>query len=85
MPLRAMAFHESISVERLNNLFRSDWNQLFAGTTAGHCSRCGAQFAVFFPNSDDRDNGEYLASIEKLISEDCKAGKHSREFVLKAK
>ncbi len=84
MPLRATAFHEAISVERLDELFRSDWNQLFAGTTAAQCPQCGARFAVFFQDAGDRDNGEYLAQMEKMISDDCNSGKHRPEFVIKS-
>ena len=84
MPILAMAFHEEISVNRLDELFSSEWNQLFAGTTAAHCAQCGARFAVFFPNSDDRDNVEYLTLVGGRISEDCQAGTHNREIVLKA-
>jgi hypothetical protein len=83
MPLRAAAFHETISRTRLDELFRSEMNQLFAGTTAGHCSKCGAQFAVFFPASNDPNNLEYLATIEQRISDDCKDGKHVAEVLLK--
>lgn len=79
-----MAFYESVSVDRLDELFRSDWNQLFAGTTATCCTKCGARFAVFFQDADGRDNGEYPAEIQGMISEDCWAGKHTPEFVIKA-
>jgi len=51
---------------------------------AGHCAKCGAQFAVFFPAGDDADNSKYLAIIEKTISDDCKTGKHAQEILLNA-
>lgn len=82
IPLRAAAFHETISRKRLDELFRSDANQLFGGNTAGHCPQCGAQFAVFFPASDDPKNLEYLDTIQREISKDCKAGKHAMEILL---
>jgi hypothetical protein len=77
MALRAIAFHESISVNALERLFKSEWHQLFAATTFAHCKKCGALFAVFLPKSDDPENGPYVAELEKRITEDCKAGKHS--------
>ena len=83
MPLRAAAFHESISVEKLAELFKSDINQLFGGTTAAHCATCKAQFAVFFPNTDDKENINYLHELEKRITADCKKGKHTQEVILR--
>lgn len=80
--LLAAAFHESVSVQALSDLFKSDLNQLFAGTTAGHCARCGQQFAVFFPSSDDPKNLEYLKQIEDMIAKDCRDGKHVVEIKL---
>jgi hypothetical protein len=78
--LLAVAFHESISRQRFDELFASPHNQLFAVTSAAHCGTCGTQFAVFFPASDDPDNGKCLANIEYLITKDCKAGEHSPEI-----
>jgi hypothetical protein len=75
-----VAFHESISRQRLDELFASPHNQLFFVTSAAHCGTCGRQFAVFFPASDDRENGKCLANMEYLITKDCKAGEHSPEI-----
>ena len=83
MPLRSAALHESISRHRLDELFKTDAVSLFVGTTAGHCAKCGAQFAVFFPAADDPDNLKYLETIQKKISDDCNAGKHAVEVLLK--
>lgn len=80
--LLAAAFHEVISVNTLAESFRSDWNQLFAGTTAAHCAKCGRQFAVFFPASDDPQNSEYLKRIEAMIADDCREGKHVQQISL---
>lgn len=80
--LLAIGFHEAVSVEKLAELFRSEINQLFAGTTAAHCPICRRQFAVFFPQSDDPENVKYLAKIEELIAGDCRDGKHSAEISL---
>jgi hypothetical protein len=80
--LLAVAFHEAISVNKLDELFRSDLNQLFAGTTAAHCPKCRRQFAVFFPSSDDPQNVDYLKTIEEMIANDCRDGKHVAEIGL---
>ncbi len=80
--LLAAAFHQAVSVQRLEALFRSDWNSLFAGTTAAHCPKCHGQFAVFFQSSDDPKNLEYMNTLKDLIAEDCRNGKHSLEFRL---
>lgn len=84
MPTRAIAFHESVSAKKLEELFRSDWHQLFAGTTVGHCKRCGGQFAIFFPSGDDKDNTRYLFDLEKMISDDCREGRHIAEYRINA-
>ena len=80
--LRAAAFHKAVSVQRLEALFRSDWNGLFAGTIAIRCPQCRGPFGVFFQSSDDPKNPEYLKTIEDLIAKDCRDGKHSLEFRL---
>jgi hypothetical protein len=60
MPLRATAFHEAISVNALEEIFKAYANVLFAGTLATKCSKCGLRFAVFFPVKDDPQNEEWL-------------------------
>lgn len=80
--LLAVAFHEAVSVQKLDELFRSEVNQLFAATTAAHCKTCRRQFAVFFPDSADPENLNYLGTIEERITADCRDGKHSAEISL---
>ena len=64
----AAAFHEAVSVQRLEALFFSlDWNGLFAGTIAMQCPQCRGPFGVFFQSSDDPKNAEYLKVLEDLI------------------
>jgi hypothetical protein len=81
----AVAFHKAVSVQRLEALFRSDWNGLFAGTIAIQCPQCRGPFGVFFQSSDDPKDAEYLKTLEDLIAKDCRDGKHSLEFRLTAK
>jgi hypothetical protein len=83
--LLAAAFHKAVSVQRLEALFRSDWNGLFAGTATIQCPRCHGPFGVFFQSSDDPKNREYLKTLEDLIAKDCRDGKHSVEFRLTGK
>jgi len=82
MSLRAAAFHESVAVARLDELFRSPWNQMFSGTTGTRCPKCGARFAVFHSDREDTDNASYVARLENLISENCDDGKHSAEILI---
>lgn len=80
MTLRAIAFHEAISVAKLAHLFEADVNQLFGGTLAAKCPNCGLGFAVFFPAYDDPENGNHVAKLQRLIADDCKDGKHLAEY-----
>jgi hypothetical protein len=78
--MRAAAFHESVSTGRLEEVFRSPLNQVFATTAVLECSGCRARFAVFLQIADDPDNEAYLQVINRRIAEDCKDGKHTREI-----
>lgn len=79
MTLRAIAFHESISVEKLEEIFEHDANELFGGTLGARCPACGLKFAVFFPAYDDPENQNYLTKLKELIASDCKGGQHLLE------
>jgi len=80
MTRRAIAFHEAISVEKLEEIFKADANVLFAGSTAGLCPLCNLRFAVFFPAKDDPLNSEYLAKVNEMIASDCRGGRHRGEY-----
>jgi hypothetical protein len=80
--LLAAAFHEVVSVKKLEELFRSNWNGLFAGTTAAHCPKCQRQFAVFFPITDDPENLDYLRRLKQMMANNCRRRKHAQEFYL---
>jgi rRNA maturation protein Nop10 len=83
MTLRAIAFHESISTKKLEEIFSTDANTLFGGTLGARCPTCGLRFAVFFPAYDDPKNQDYLTELQKLIASDCKQGKHCGEYAFK--
>jgi hypothetical protein len=78
--LRAIAFHEAISVQKLEEIFNADANVLFGGTLGAKCPTCSLKFAVFFPAYDDPENGDYLAKLQGLIASDCKGGKYRGEY-----
>jgi hypothetical protein len=80
MAIRAIAFHEAISYEKLEEIFKADENVLFGGSLAGACSKCKLKFGVFFPAKDDPQNPEYLARLNEMIANDCKRGKHLGEY-----
>jgi len=80
MTLRAIGFHESISVEKLEEIFKHDANALFGGTLGAKCPTCCLKFAIFFPAYDDAENQNYLANLQGLIASDCKGGKHRGEY-----
>jgi len=80
MTLRAIAFHEAIAYDRLEEIFKADQNALFGGSLAGFCSRCNLKFGVFFPAKDDPQNSEYLAALNEMIASDCRGGKHRGEY-----
>ncbi len=81
MSLRAWAFHEAISFDRLEELFQSDANALFSGTLAGKCAKCGLRFGIFFPAKDDPQNGEYMVHLQEMIEADCREGAHRGEYI----
>ncbi len=80
MTLRAIGFHESVSVEKLGEIFKHDASALFGGTLDAKCSTCDLKFAVFFPAYDDPENPNYLAKLQALIASDCQDGKHRSEY-----
>ncbi|MGB8522818.1 MAG: hypothetical protein WCD43_07620 [Candidatus Acidiferrales bacterium] len=85
MALRAIAFHEAISYEKLEEIFKADENVLFGGSLAGVCSKCNLKFGVFFPAKDDPQNPEYLAAINEMIANDCQNGKHLGQYAFATK
>jgi hypothetical protein len=80
MALRAIGFHEVISYERLEEIFKADASAVFGGTLAGACPQCGLKFGVFFPAKDDPENPKYLSQLTEMIGSDCKNGKHRGEY-----
>jgi hypothetical protein len=76
MALRAIALHHTVAEKRLEQLFGSDWNQVFSGANATACGKCGTRFAFWFADRQDIDNPKYARSLEVKIAEDCQNAKH---------
>jgi len=76
MSLRAIALHESISRERLAELFGPVENQVFSSANATACGHCGARFAIWYADRQDPDIRSHVRGLEIRIAEDCKDGKH---------
>jgi hypothetical protein len=77
MPVRAIAFQESVAKEEIEEIFKEETNQLFGSTSTLECGHCHAKFAVFYPSKDAVENNKYTRSLEVRVAEDCKTG-HSR-------
>jgi hypothetical protein len=80
MTLRAVAFHEAIAYDRLEEIFKADRNALFGGSLNGACSKCNLKFGVFFPAKDDPQNPEYLLALNEMIANDCRGGQHRGDY-----
>jgi shikimate 5-dehydrogenase len=82
MPIVALAFHEHIAMEKLNNYFASSG----AGgeSRATKCSKCSLAFAVVLVNRTDNKNQRYLDDLRELIDDDCINGLHRDEYTLVA-
>jgi len=83
MKLRAAAFAGRENAQRIKELFGAEEVEVFGGKTVAQCSQCLAEFQLIFRQVDDEDNPRYFADIEKQIAEDCDAGKHKAEYLLK--
>jgi hypothetical protein len=83
MPIRAIAYHESIAMERLEKYFDGESGSL-SDSTSTKCDRCDIAFAVVLPARDHPDNARYVLDLTRLIAEDCRNGMHREEYVLEA-
>jgi hypothetical protein len=83
MAIRAIAYHESVAMERLEKYFDGESGSL-AGSTSTKCDGCDIIFAVVLPARDHPDNARYVRDITRLISEDCINGMHKEEYILES-
>jgi hypothetical protein len=81
MGICAVAYHESVAMERLEKYFDGESGSV-SDATSTKCDRCETVFAVVLPARNHPDNARYLLDITRLISEDCAKGLHQDEYVL---
>jgi len=82
MSIRAVAFHESLALEKLEEFFTSPESHAMAETQAVACSKCNLGFAVVLVARGLPKNAEYLARLNATIEGDCINGMHQEEYVL---
>jgi hypothetical protein len=81
MGISAIAYHESVAMERLEKYFDGETGSL-SDSTSTKCHRCETVFAVVLPARGHPDNARYVRDLTRLISEDCINGMHQDEYVL---
>jgi hypothetical protein len=84
MGIRAIAYHESVAMERLEKYFDGESGSL-SGSTSTKCDRCEIVFPVVLPARDHPDNVRYVLELTRLISENCINGMRQEEYVLESK
>jgi hypothetical protein len=82
MPVVALAFHEHLAMEKLNEYFRSPNVSARSETQAIACKNCSLSFAVVLVNRDDKQNAQYVNKLRNLIETDCIGGLHRDEYNL---
>jgi hypothetical protein len=82
MPVVALAFHEHLAMEKLNDYYRSPNASARSETRAITCQNCGLSFAVLLVNRDDKQNASYIENLRNLIGADCIRGLHRDEYKL---
>jgi hypothetical protein len=83
MPLRALAFHRDVALDKLHEYFASEDAQQRASTTSATCPRCGAEFAIVFADRNDAGNPDYRGFLCRLIDLGCSSGRHEESYVLR--
>jgi hypothetical protein len=54
MPLRALAFHPGVALEKLHEFFADEAAQMHASTSSGVCACCGLEFTIVSVNKTER-------------------------------
>jgi hypothetical protein len=80
MGIVALAFHEQIAMEQLNNYFASRGGGSESHATT--CSKCSLAFAVVLVNRADSHNLKYIDDLRNVIEDDCINGLHKDEYTL---
>jgi hypothetical protein len=82
MPVVALAFHEHLAMEKLNDYYRSPNASTRSETRAITCKNCALSFAILLVNRDDNQNANYIDNLRNLIGADCIRGLHRDEYEL---
>jgi hypothetical protein len=82
MPRFAVAYHESIAIERLHEYFDGPQANLIVITAGTTCEKCGLMFAVVLTAKTDPRNHEYITHLDYVINDDCRNGQHQQEYAL---
>lgn len=82
MPVVALAFHEQLAIEKLNEYFRSPEASARSESRAVDCKNCALTFAVVLVNRNDKRNAKYLDLLKRSIEADCIGGLHRDEYEL---
>jgi hypothetical protein len=80
----AVAYHESIALDKLHEHFDGPEADLIAITAGTKCVKCGLGFAVVLTSKTDSLNNEYLSRLDDVIKGDCRNGLHQHQYVLGA-
>jgi hypothetical protein len=82
MSIKAIAFHESLAIEKLHEYFSSPESQQQSETRQGTCVRCNLAFSIVVVVKSDPRNTEYIGRLNSIIADDCIGGLHQDEYVL---
>jgi hypothetical protein len=82
MPIKAIAFHEVVAMDKIREFFKSPESQQKSETQAGTCVKCNLAFAIVLTAKADPRNSEYLGCLNSMIADDCIAGHHREEYIL---
>jgi hypothetical protein len=78
--IKAIAFHESLAIEKLNEYFASDESQE-GEIQEITCVRCNLAFRIVVAVKADPRNTEYVGHLKSIIANDCIGGLHQDEYV----
>jgi hypothetical protein len=81
MPIVAIAFHEQLAMERLNNYFAAA-EAAGGESRAINCQKCSLVFAIVLVNRADKRNPQFIEDLRTLIESDCIGGLHRDEYSL---
>jgi hypothetical protein len=82
MSIRAIAFHEAIAMEKMDEYFHSPESELQSETQAGKCVKCNLAFAIVLTVKGHPRNPEYVGHLNSMIADDCINGVHKDEYLL---